>query len=753
MATNDPSLVHQEKMQQLFDFFVNLEQAQSQGEWEQYLSSLVTYLKNCTPDERAYLCESPFDEYPLTPLMAIVQMTPNVGFSPLTELLKGLDAQQRKKAYQFTSSEGKSAVSLVFTEFGFVTIFEEIMAVLFEGMADADIMASLQNEICERGMTIRLDAYLALLGKFSQEPLKSLALRQNINVPSLRESAYDTALIDDFQLGFITHFWTKQSNPSDFSIVARKRLFLTNHRYLYLALLADGYYLNANHDFIGDPELWFAGLNQEEKREAFGYYSNASHDFIDNLELWLEGFSQEEKCEALNPIALGPRDNNPIMEMAYRYKRRDLIDYLLTLGIPYSRRLQAIERDNLNIESQPSSTVAVANAAKNKLLETLNTYAFDAAELEDLTQVLEESDCHQLNEVIAELLKENLLNKNSLKSVLQRINIKIASPQASAVKKSNRHDTHQERSELRFDNDVSLFPDPEKGKRLSGGIGTVKAARGSNDKTYAIKREIKLAELKGLNPLNIFNVMLADSKHFIREAQNEVVCTRLTGRDAFWYMKATKTGHVKARAAIEWVEGTPLARVSTEKLKQTPYHIRVAWIASGLSDLNILHENHLIYGDLHDNNLIVNFANNTMKIIDFGSVHKLGQRAHAKNPDYTEAGRKRSDDMLHDSYIMGLISAQIFPELFRVSFEMPRVIQIKVANLTVIERAIVKLATAFMNPDIQARCTSEAALTYCNELMQYENLDQVALERIASTTIESPQSTVEKVLRSYTPRF
>ncbi len=58
-----------------------------------------------------------------------------------------------------------------------------------------------------------------------------------------------------------------------------------------------------------------------------------------------------------------------------------------------------------------------------------------------------------------------------------------------------------------------------------------------------------------------------------------------------------------------------------------------------------------------------------------------------------------------------------------------------------------------MNPELKLRYTSEAALAFCKEITQSENLDHKTLEQFANRTIENPEPTVERVLRTYVPRF
>ena len=91
-----------------------------------------------------------------------------------------------------------------------------------------------------------------------------------------------------------------------------------------------------------------------------------------------------------------------------------------------------------------------------------------------------------------------LFSKSVFNIVLNKITAEIPCPEAMNMVKTSRHDIGSDRSKLTFNDEFSLFPDPNKKNRLWGGMGVVKKAISGKDKVYAIKRE----KTKDDNPKN-----------------------------------------------------------------------------------------------------------------------------------------------------------------------------------------------------------------------------------------------------------
>lgn len=91
---------------------------------------------------------------------------------------------------------------------------------------------------------------------------------------------------------------------------------------------------------------------------------------------------------------------------------------------------------------------------------------------------------------------------------------------------------------------------------------------------------------------------------------------------------------------------------------------------------------------------------------------------------------------------------QLFPELFTVHIDSLTVsFKTQKVRPTVMEQAVLLLITAMMRPDFDKRCTSEAALSYCDKLLKAAVFDRNVLEEIKNATITRPNKTVEDVLR------
>lgn len=122
----------------------------------------------------------------------------------------------------------------------------------------------------------------------------------------------------------------------------------------------------------------------------------------------------------------------------------------------------------------------------------------------------------------------------------------------------------------------------------------------------------------------------------------------------------------------------------------------------------------------------------------------------ARKRYFFNKGRRLTNDIFRDIYATAIVCAQLFPELYKVKLlpSLTRIIQIKTADLTPIEKAVINLVDAMTNQDLKVRCSSEEALNYCNELAKHaEDLNEATLEQIKNATIGNTTLTVEQVLR------
>lgn len=249
-------------------------------------------------------------------------------------------------------------------------------------------------------------------------------------------------------------------------------------------------------------------------------------------------------------------------------------------------------------------------------------------------------------------------------------------------------------------------------------------------------------------------------------SKREVKSLLMLGRKA---SSELKPGAVEIMT--EWVPGIDLATLgklnpfSNFSIKQ-----RLQWLATALPDINGLHAHYRIHGDLKLENLVVNPQTNIMRVIDLGSVKKAYSPKETgmtlANMDPSEGLPRR---MTSDTYMFGLVIAQLFPEIFSVEFRpgpvtfldnkppftfnanRSFVTKVKDSGYSPRESAIIALVDALMDPVMEHRCTSQQAMEYCQGLLQkFDELDQITtgdLAQVLETTLNRKQLTVDDLLR------
>lgn len=359
---------------------------------------------------------------------------------------------------------------------------------------------------------------------------------------------------------------------------------------------------------------------------------------------------------------------------------------------------------------------------------------------------IKKENFERLISIISKLNDAKLLDNESFNKALIRVNDKLPIVEPSKVEKTNKDITGENRSKLTLVNEqMSIFPEPaiREGEsksilaknQISGGAGTVKKAFAQNTRleeeqpTFAIKKH---------------NRDFITERH-IAETKREARYYRLLNQPAYYFMKNNSP-----RLVTGWLKGKTLHQFSENALKNVSYENRIQWLISGFSDLNILHSHFRIHGDISENNFMINSDNNTMRLFDFGTAHKMGSSTGILTNTllYTDP-TSASNDFLKDIYAIGIICARLFPELYAIEPDkMSAKLTLIKTNLSPTEEAIVKLVTALTNPDRNARPTSEDALNFCNQLNSCkDNFASSKVQEIAHETIERKSFTTEDVLR------
>lgn len=373
--------------------------------------------------------------------------------------------------------------------------------------------------------------------------------------------------------------------------------------------------------------------------------------------------------------------------------------------------------------SKLSNLVVAFNNASFKI----NDYA--------LKQILNLSygNLERLYGMVVSLIKNNFLNQNSFKHACQRLTEKLSHPAESLVIKESKKDTLLPRSKITLDHKTNIYIDQSK-HHHAGSFGKVRKGfetMDGNTPRFAVK--------KMLDP------NLNDSS---QGAKREVKYNQFFNRQASYFINNNVV-----QVVTEWQQGKSLEEYTPEELQHVSYEQRLRCLASGLSDLNYMHAHYRIHGDIKPSNYILDLSNLIMRLIDFGGAHKKGSNKDSIfTPMYIDPKNYKCDHFINDIYSMGFVAIQLFPEIYtKISKNNGGLRYItKNLNLTIIESAIIKLVKALMQPKITLRCTSEDALSYCNEIVEAiksNSLNRLKLKQIADKTIERRDITLEDVLR------
>ncbi|MDR3502366.1 MAG: protein kinase family protein [Legionella sp.] len=410
-------------------------------------------------------------------------------------------------------------------------------------------------------------------------------------------------------------------------------------------------------------------------------------------------------------------------ELIYKLMNRMLDGSALYKAINYLKKVDLLDQNSLNscVEFVTNKRVVCGLL---DLLEQSNVN-LSKAQLQAIFS-LSTSNIKRLNNLLEDLKYSNLLTIHSFGSALERVAEKFPPVVPSTISKRSRKNTGAPRSEFLLDNDYRFFI--EHGDREQGGCGSVKKGY---DSAEAIEPRYGIKTLK-------------QHVHAQEEAVREVKYNRLLGRNATYFVRDKRTSVVS-----EWQQGKGLHHYCADELCQVPMKTRLLCLSSGLKDLNTLHQHHRKHGDVKCQNFVLNLDASSMRLIDFGTSHKKGSfKVFGWTSEYLDP--KISADLLCvDLYAMGIVTMHLFPELYSVSFENRKFSSsLNKSDFTLYEQCIVTLVNAMMNADLERRCTSEDALNYCNEVINYfDIINAPLLETIAENSINRSHLTPEDTLR------
>jgi hypothetical protein len=372
------------------------------------------------------------------------------------------------------------------------------------------------------------------------------------------------------------------------------------------------------------------------------------------------------------------------------------------------------------------------------LLDTFDTVDFTIEE-EKFTPLFtwSENNLRRLNEIVASLSLNNLLNATSFDAAVIRLLLKVP-----AVEKSNvtvATSVVAMRGELRREVQIQGGPRFFVADKMhdKGSFGEIRKAY-ENQHTRTISYVVKTI------PKN------EEEEEFFPEleAQREAKFHRFLGRNAFYFSEKNDV----AKVVSDWQNVCALHYISISELKRNTYATRLQCLISGLNELEKLHAHYRVHGDIKPLNCIVDLPNKAMHLIDLASTHKKGsQKAFAATPKYSDQTSSSEDNysFCDDVYSMGIVAASLFPELFTIQEDNSKITAIPVEKqFSLIETSLVTVIDSMLAPIRETRCTSVSALHYCQELLKHlPVLNETILQTIRSSTLAREETTVEDVFR------
>lgn len=337
---------------------------------------------------------------------------------------------------------------------------------------------------------------------------------------------------------------------------------------------------------------------------------------------------------------------------------------------------------------------------------------------------LSTANCNRLYWLTFDLYRAKLLNEQSFEQAVLRVTHKLPSVTAAALTKKSKKETQSPRSQLTLDGKLSFFIEAKESRyypTIAKGYSTAK----DDSPSYAIEK------LRDSTPV----------------AKKQALATRKVKYLRFLKHQAYYADAKKVVIVTDWLPGKALHKYDQSTLLQVPLLTRLQCLRSALMDLDTLHKYYRVHGDIKPANVILDVEQSSMKLINGSARKKDSTKIALHTLAYTDPAGWRGI-LGKDLYCMGMIIMCLFPELYTVIFTGNDVkMSINTSTFTLHEQIIVDLIQAMMHVKPQARCTSDDALNYCNEIItNFAKLDERILKEIANKTIHHSDVTVEDIL-------
>jgi hypothetical protein len=495
-----------------------------------------------------------------------------------------------------------------------------------------------------------------------------------------------------------------------------------------------------------------AVLNEDIMEFIFDEKIKNSHVLVYNMLCILKGndLLSKDNFNSINFIYDGLTKNVSHILKSYMIEEVKMVPDITNLDL--INMVRVLDKSQVNITEDKYK--AIFDQSNTKLAKLINVLTLANLHIKDHLNLLFSMNIKEINasfSIISNLYDYKLLNTTSYKTILNMIAPEIKEAKVADIFKISRKEVDKaldkkseiKRSELIINNDLHLFIEHQTNKNyLKGSHGIIKKLFNSADEaqpTYALKKFLA-------------NDIVSE------EAKRETIYQQLLGHDSFYFKRNDKW-----YCLMTWKKGDSLASYKKEKIGEFKMETRLRWLISGLTDLNALHADYILHGDIKELNFILDTTAEVMRLTDFDTTGPLFKATDGGTTKYLPPDFTIRKSFSSDIYAMSLVAANIFPELYtlnlveNVSLYKDRLIATKNMNEnpTFLEKGIIRLIDSMNDLNEEKRCTAKDALKYCQLLLEKNHeLDDEVINQIAMQTIDHIELTEEDVLHQSTrPRF
>ena len=281
-------------------------------------------------------------------------------------------------------------------------------------------------------------------------------------------------------------------------------------------------------------------------------------------------------------------------------------------------------------------------------------------------------------------------------------------------------------------------------KRYLGGISKLKKCFDAKSEQWDPVCAIKIFDNKEYNDR-------------VRNAENEAKYSRLLGRESYWGIMNNK-----CYVTIPWMKGMNMHDYAKHlqkhaedskyvlPFKKPDFYTRLKMFMNYLTQAKIFHDLGLILGDPKSGNAMVDTDNETIEMVDFDAVHPIGTAGTAYTRAYLppnlitrSSGIRAAYTQADDIYIFGLMLAELFPEVFKVTYTEGKPTQITVITPGLQSQVALNFLVFFMTEDKpNSRCDINDCVEQINELLEVHASRDV-LEAKGKNQLPSPSDVPE----------